>query len=117
MASVTFGTPVRAHPFIPRGVSTGDCSHFLRHWNDGVEIKFTVKTRIGFDSPEVFDELLPIFAKRSLDMLAVHGRTVFEGYRPTVHYDFIARAVAEVPCPVLANGNVDSPQSAGRIKS
>src|ERR1044072_7681513 len=30
---------------------------------DAVEIKFTVKTRIGFDSPEVFSELLSIFSR------------------------------------------------------
>jgi tRNA-dihydrouridine synthase B len=75
---------------------------------DAVKIKFTVKTRIGFDSPVVFSELLPIFAKHSLDLLTVHGRTVKEMYRSEVHYDFIARAVAEVSCPVLANGNVYS---------
>ena len=75
---------------------------------DAVKIKFTVKTRIGFDSPAVFDELLPIFAKHSLDLLTVHGRTVVEMYRSEVHYDYIARAVAAVPCPVLANGNVHS---------
>ncbi|HEY0552348.1 MAG TPA: tRNA-dihydrouridine synthase family protein, partial [Verrucomicrobiae bacterium] len=71
--------------------------------------RFTVKTRLGFDSPDVFEELLPIFAKHSLDLLTVHGRTVFEMYRSEVHYDFIARAVAAVPCPVLANGNIHSP--------
>ena len=43
---------------------------------DAVKINFTVKTRLGFDSPAVFDELLPIFAKHSLDLLTVHGRTV-----------------------------------------
>ncbi len=36
-------------------------------------------------------------------------------YRSEVHYDFIARAVAEMPCPVLANGNVYSAQKAGEI--
>jgi nifR3 family TIM-barrel protein len=75
---------------------------------DAVKIKFTVKTRLGFDSPKVFDELLPIFAKHALDLLTVHGRTVFEMYRTEVHYDFIARAVAAMNCPVLANGNVHS---------
>src|SRR5437870_11118839 len=49
---------------------------------DAVKIMFTVKTRIGFESPEVFSELLPIFAKRSLDLLTVHGRTGKEMYRP-----------------------------------
>jgi len=77
--------------------------------------KFTVKTRIGFDSSEVFSELLPIFAKHSLDLLTVHGRTVKEMYRTEVHYEFIQRAVAEVGCPVLANGNVYSAQKAKEV--
>src|SRR5436309_11830616 len=79
---------------------------------DAVQIKFTVKTRLGFESSDVFAELLPIFAKHSLDLLTVHGRTVKEMYRSEVHYDFIARAVAEMPCPVVANGNVYSAQKA-----
>ena len=82
---------------------------------EAISIKFTVKTRIGFDSPEVFDELLPIFAKQSIDLLTVHGRTVQEMYRSEVHYDLIARAVAELQFPVLANGNVYSAQNADEI--
>ena len=82
---------------------------------DAVSIKFTVKTRLGFDTPDVFEELLPIFAKHSLDLLTVHGRTVREMYRSEVHYDFIARAVAAMPCPVLANGNVHSARKAREV--
>jgi tRNA-dihydrouridine synthase B len=82
---------------------------------DAVKIKFTVKTRLGFDSTDVFSELLPIFAKHSLDLLTVHGRTVKEMYRTEVHHDFIARAVAGLPCPVLANGNVYSAQKAAEV--
>src|SRR6185436_8092207 len=43
------------------------------------------------------------------------GRTVKEMYGPAVHYEYIARAVAEMPCPVLANGNVSSAQGAEEI--
>jgi len=75
---------------------------------DAVQIPFTVKTRIGFDSPAVFDDLLPIFAKHSPDLLTVHARTVKDMYRSKVRYDLIARAAAELPCPVLANGNIYS---------
>ena len=82
---------------------------------DAISIRFTVKTRVGFDSAEVFDELLPIFAKQSIDLLTVHGRTVQEMYRSEVHYDLIARAVAELPFAVLANGNVYSAQNADEI--
>jgi nifR3 family TIM-barrel protein len=79
---------------------------------DAVRIKFTVKTRIGFDTSDTFTNLLPILARHSLDLLTVHGRTVKEMYRSEVHYEFIARAVAELGCPVLANGNVYSAEKA-----
>ena len=82
---------------------------------DAVRVKFTVKTRLGFDSPDVFEELLPIFARHSIDLLTVHGRTVLEMYRSEVHYDTIARAVESVPCPVLANGNVYSAAKAAEV--
>src|SRR5437588_5523577 len=82
---------------------------------EAIKTRFTVKTRIGFDSPEIFSQLLPIFAKHSLDLLTVHGRTVKEMFRTEVHYDFLARSVAEMPCPVLANGNVYSAQKASEV--
>lgn len=80
-----------------------------------LEIPFTVKTRIGFDSPDVFGELLPIFARHGINLLTVHGRTVREGYRSEVHLDYIARAAADLPIPVLANGNVYSAAKAREV--
>ncbi len=82
---------------------------------EAVSVKFTVKTRLGFDNPQVFDELLPIFARHSIDLVTVHGRTVLEMYRSEVHYEFIARAVAALPCPVMANGNVYSAAKAEEV--
>ena len=82
---------------------------------DAVKIKFTVKTRLGFDSPAVFDRLLPIFAKHSPDLLTVHARTVKEMYWSEVHYDFIAQAAQAMRCPVLANGNIYSAQKAENV--
>lgn len=82
---------------------------------EAISVKFTVKTRIGFETPDVFEELLAIFAKHSIDLLTVHGRTVSEMYRSEVHYDYIARAVEVVPCPVIANGNVHSARKAEEV--
>jgi tRNA-dihydrouridine synthase len=79
---------------------------------DAVTIPFTVKTRIGFESPAEFDALLPLFAKHPIDLLTVHGRTVTQMYRPGVRYDLIARAARELRCPVFANGNIHSPDQA-----
>ena len=75
---------------------------------DAVQIRFTVKTRLGFASVEEFDTLLPIFARHSLDALTVHARTVAQLYRLPVHYDRIRQAAETMPCPVIANGHVHS---------
>src|SRR5580658_3879480 len=79
---------------------------------DALTIPFTVKTRIGFDSPSEFDDLLALFSKHAIDLLTVHGRTVAQMYRPGVRYDLIAQAARSVRCPVLANGNIYSAEQA-----
>jgi tRNA-dihydrouridine synthase B len=71
-----------------------------------IGMAFTVKTRIGYDTPEEFDRLIPIYARHPIDALTVHGRTVRELYQPKVHYDRINQARQAIPCPVFANGNV-----------
>lgn len=80
----------------------------LRALRDAVECDFTVKTRVGFDSPDEFDRLLDLFASHPIDALSIHGRTVGEKYRTPVHYDLIRQAVDRMSCPVFANGNVVS---------
>jgi tRNA-dihydrouridine synthase len=80
-----------------------------------VHRRFTVKTRIGFASPDEFPALLDLFRRHPIDALTVHGRTVKEMYRPGVHYDAIARAARLMPCPVFANGDVRDVDSARQV--
>ncbi len=87
----------------------------LREVRDAVHLRFTVKTRIGFDSPDEFPALLDLFRRHPIDALTVHGRTVREMYKPVVHYDAIERAARLMPCPVFANGDVRCVDSARRI--
>jgi tRNA-dihydrouridine synthase B len=82
---------------------------------DAVQIKFTVKTRLGFATIDEFDRLLEIFARHSLDALSVHARTVAQMYRLPVHYDRIRDAVERMPCPVIANGHVYSAAQAQEL--
>jgi tRNA-dihydrouridine synthase len=82
---------------------------------DALSIKFTVKSRLGFDSLEHFDAILEVFAKHAIDLVTIHGRTVAEMYRSAVHYDYIEKAVTRLDCPVLANGNVYSAEHALRV--
>ncbi len=87
----------------------------LKTVREAVHLRFTVKTRIGFDTPDEFPALLDIFRRHPIDALTVHGRTVREMYKPVVHYDAIERAARLMPCPVFANGDVRCVESARRI--
>jgi tRNA-dihydrouridine synthase B len=82
---------------------------------DSVPGLFTVKMRIGFDSTGNYERILDLINKHGVDLLSVHGRTVKEGYRSDVHYDFIGIAARTVRCPVLANGNVTSADRAAAV--
>jgi len=79
--------------------------------------QFTVKMRLGFDDTEHFDRILDSVNAHRVDLLSVHGRTVKDGYRSEVRYEFIARAVSRVRCPVLANGNITSAEKAASVLS
>lgn len=68
--------------------------------------RFTVKTRVGYADVAEFPGLLEIFRSHGIDALTVHGRTVNERYQTPVHPECVSMAVAAMPCPVIANGNV-----------
>lgn len=76
---------------------------------------FTVKMRIGFEDTRYYERILDLVNEHRIDLLTVHGRTVKEMYRSAVHYDEIARAVARVRCPVLANGEIATAAKASTV--
>ena len=78
----------------------------LGRLRESVQGRFTVKTRIGYETEEEFDALLEIFKSFEIDALAIHGRTVKERYQTPVHPERIKQAVEVMHCPVIANGNV-----------
>ncbi|WP_353930582.1 tRNA-dihydrouridine synthase family protein [Okeanomitos corallinicola TIOX110] len=72
----------------------------------------TVKMRVGFENTDNFYKILDIITDHNIDLLSLHGRTVKDMYHGEVKYDLIAEAVQRVDCPVLANGNINSAQTA-----
>ncbi len=76
----------------------------------------TVKTRLGYDQDSMNALLLGQAAEQlGLRWFCVHGRTRRQQYSGTADYEAIARLRRQLTIPVIANGDVDSPQAARRI--
>ena len=74
-------------------------------------VRVSVKTRIGFSSPEEFDALLTLYNRYPIHELIVHPRTREEYYRGAVHRDVYAAAEARARMPLVYNGDLFTPDS------
>ncbi|MDR2429911.1 MAG: tRNA-dihydrouridine synthase family protein [Puniceicoccales bacterium] len=77
--------------------------------------KFTVKARIGFDDASPLPSLVALVNKHAVDLLTLHARTVRERYHGPVHYDALAWAARALRCPLIANGDITTPECVARV--
>jgi tRNA-dihydrouridine synthase B len=81
-----------------------------------VDVPVTLKIRTG-PSPERRNALriARIAEGAGVQLLAVHGRTRACGFRGTAEFDTIAEVKAGVRIPVIANGDIATPEEARRV--
>jgi tRNA-dihydrouridine synthase B len=76
-------------------------------------VPVTLKMRTGWcQSHKNAVTLARVFEDAGVQMLAVHGRTREQGYGGQAEYETIAAVKDAVRVPVVANGDIDSPQKA-----
>ena len=76
-------------------------------------VPVTLKMRTGWcQAHRNAVTLARAFESAGVQMLTVHGRTREQGYKGQAEYDTIAAVKAAVRVPVVANGDVTSPQKA-----
>lgn len=81
-----------------------------------VEIPVTLKIRTGWSHQLRNGETIARIAEDSgIQALAVHGRTREDRYLGQAEYDTIARIREQVLIPVIANGDIDSPEKARQV--
>ncbi len=79
-------------------------------------VPVTLKMRTGWcQSHKNAVQLARAAESAGVQMLAVHGRTREQGYKGQAEYDTIAAVKAAVRVPVVANGDIDSPQKARAV--
>jgi len=88
-------------------------AHLLESVVRAVEIPVTLKIRTGWDSSSRNGVAIARIAEQSgIQALSVHGRTRADAFMGEAEYDTIAAIKAAVKIPVMANGDIDSPEKA-----
>ncbi|QAU35754.1 tRNA dihydrouridine synthase DusB [Janthinobacterium sp. 17J80-10] len=78
-----------------------------------VDVPVTLKFRTGWDRANKNALTIARMAEDSgIAMLTLHGRTRADGYSGEAEYETIAAVKAAVAIPVVANGDIDTPEKA-----
>ncbi|MCW5620060.1 MAG: tRNA dihydrouridine synthase DusB [Burkholderiales bacterium] len=81
-----------------------------------VDVPVTLKIRTGWDPQQRNACSIARLAERAgIRALAVHGRTRACGFSGMAEYDTIAAVKAQVHIPVIANGDIHTPEQARRV--
>ena len=79
-------------------------------------VPVTLKMRTGWCQSHKNAVVLARAAESAgVQMVAVHGRTREQGYKGQAEYDTIAAVKAALRIPVVANGDIDSPEKARAV--
>ena len=120
IVDINFGCPV------PKVAKSGSGAVLLKDMalareilvaaREAVTVPLIIKTRLGWknDDRQVLD-LARIAEECGIDAITVHGRVAAQGYSGTVNWDIIAEVKRSVGIPVIANGDVNTPQDAARL--
>jgi len=78
-----------------------------------VDVPVTLKFRTGWDRANKNALRIAALAEQAgIQMLTLHGRTRADGYSGEAEYDTIAAVKAAVAIPVVANGDITTPEKA-----
>jgi len=83
-----------------------ELDRFLDRIFEASEIKISVKTRIGKDDPDEFDELLEIYNRYPIEELIVHPRMQRDFYKNRPNMEAFEKALDRGENPVCYNGNI-----------
>lgn len=78
-----------------------------------VDVPVTLKTRLGFENgQENILTVAKIAEQAGISALTIHGRTREDKYLGLARYELIGEVKKRVKIPIIANGDIDSPQKA-----
>lgn len=83
---------------------------------NAVDIPVTLKIRTGWDRDNRNAVNIARIAEQAgIQALAIHGRTRADAYKGEAEYDTIAEVKSRIVIPVIANGDINSPEKARHV--
>ena len=82
-----------------------------------IDIKFSVKCRLGYFSPDEIEAIIPIFNKFPLSELIIHPRIGKQLYKGEADVERFKRLIPYINAPLVYNGDVFSVNDFGRIRN
>jgi tRNA-dihydrouridine synthase len=89
------------------------CHLELKHFMDRLfslvpPDRVSIKTRLGFESPDEFEDLASLIARYPILELSLHGRTRPQRYRGRSDWQRIGQAAAKINKPMVGSGDIVS---------
>ena len=81
-----------------------------------IDIKFSVKCRLGYFSPEEIDAIIPIFNKFPLSEIIIHPRIGKQLYKGEADVERFAALIPFINAPLVYNGDIVSVGSFEKIR-
>lgn len=79
------------------------------------DVKFSVKMRLGLDSPDEWKEIMNVLNQLPLDNVYVHPRVARQNYSGDLFLESFAEILEKSQNPVVFNGDIKTPQDLERV--
>ena len=83
---------------------------------EGIDIKFSIKCRLGYFNPEEIDAIIPIFNKYPLSELIIHPRIGKQLYKGEADVERFKTLIPFINAPLVYNGDIVSVESFERTR-
>ncbi len=115
------GCPVRSIARKKRGSGllpyADEIDDILNYVIPKINIRFSVKTRLGYESSDEFEALMKVYNRYPLQYLVLHPRIGIQMYEGDINLDKFAYCLDQSSNPVVYSGDIFSPENYRDLKS
>ena len=89
--------------------------YFLKTVMRECPMKVSVKTRVGFEDADKWEDILKVFSKYDFESVTIHPRTAKQQYEGELHMDCFKKAYMSLKCPLIFNGEIKTLEDAEKL--